>query len=371
MNQSFQLLRISGIPIKIHWTFPLLFVYIIYLFKNESLTAQLVYAGFVVVLFLCVVLHELGHALAARRYGVRTVDIILSPIGGVARLTRMPTKPIQELVVAIAGPLVNVVIAAVLSLVLWLMQGRLAVFDFRLMDMLYNASWVNFMLGIIVLNITLVFFNLIPAFPMDGGRIFRALLSMRWSRLAATRVASIIGQIAGAGFVLYGLYLGQAYTLPIIGVFIFLSARNEYKGVRVTESLKGYTAKDIMRSHYTTFEQDTLILEAAEYLTKDTSGDFMIVNEEGNYIGIIRRMSLIRAAKSGMGAQSVMDYATDRVKAVREDTPVMQLYQAVQDEEWTDFLVQDANHSIVGLVDIKAINEFLTLQQEMGNKSWR
>lgn len=371
MNQSFQLFRISGIPLKIHWTFPLLFLYIAYLFRNDSLEAQLVYVGFVGALFVCVVLHELGHALAARRYGVATVDIILSPIGGVARLQRMPTKPVQELIVALAGPLVNVVIAAFIALGLWLWQGHTGVFDFRFTDMLYNATWTNFLMGLMVLNVTLVLFNLIPAFPMDGGRVFRALLSMRWSRLTATRVASLLGQLAGAGFVLYGLYTGQSYTLPIIGAFIFVAARNEYKGVRVTESLKGYAAKDIMRTHYTAFEPDTLIIEASEYLTKDTSGDFMIARADGSYVGILTRMSLIRAAKAGMGAQTVLDYATDRVKAVSEDMPVLDLYELVQAEGWTDFLVENEARQLVGLIDIKAINEFMNLQQELGDKRWR
>lgn len=371
MNQSFQLFRISGIPLKLHWTFPLLFLYITYIFRDHSLQSQLIYTGFVLALFICVVLHELGHALAARYYGVGTLDIILSPIGGVARLAYMPSKPVQELVIALAGPLVNVVIAALIGLVLWLTKGGIGLADYEMYDMIYAASWPNFFIGLLILNIVLVLFNLIPAFPMDGGRVFRALLSMRWSRLIATRTAAYIGQLVGVGMILYGLYQGASYSLPLVGGFIIWMARGEYKSVRVTESLKGYVAKDIMRTHYTLFEPDTLIIEAAEYLTKDTSGDFMIARPDGSFVGIITRASLIRAAKAGMGAETVMEYVTERVKPIPEDTPVLELYDDMQREGWTDFLVENEARQLVGLIDVKAVNEFLTLQQELGDKSWR
>ena len=188
MRWSFRIAHIAGIEVRMHATFLLMLAYFGMKYGEQGgLPAALSGVLFVCLVFGCVLLHEFGHALAARRYGIRTPDITLLPIGGVARLERMPDKPMQELVVAIAGPLVNVVIAGILWLYLGLRGGIPDVESIRFIG-------PSLPLKLLVVNITLIVFNLIPAFPMDGGRILRAFLAMRISYGKATHIAATIGQ---------------------------------------------------------------------------------------------------------------------------------------------------------------------------------
>src|SRR3984893_8215577 len=188
MRWSFKVARIGGIDVRIHVTFFLLLALFASFYSAQGgFYGTIKVLIFCLLVFLCVLLHELGHAFAAKAYGIRTVDITLLPIGGVARMERMPEKPAQELVVAIAGPLVNVVIASTLLFVL-AVTGDL---DFgELMDPTrFNAMW-----ALLYTNVMMVLFNLIPAFPLDGGRVLRALLATRFSYERATQIAATVGQ---------------------------------------------------------------------------------------------------------------------------------------------------------------------------------
>src|SRR5258705_1269393 len=225
MRWSLKLGKIAGIRLYLHWTFLLLLAFVFYVDLGEGIglsgAAQRVI--FVVTLFGCIVLHELGHALAARRYGISTRDITLLPIGGVARMERMPREPKQELWVAIAGPLVNVAIAAGLLLVL------LAILAIHTR---FLVSQLGFARSLMFMNLFLACFNLLPAFPMDGGRVLRALLAHRLDYVRATRIAARIGQAMAIIFVIVGLKIRHP-MLMLIGVFIFFGARNEAHIVEV------------------------------------------------------------------------------------------------------------------------------------------
>ncbi len=219
MSWSLSIGRLFGIRLELHVTF-LLFV--AWVAVDQGLLAGHVEAALAAVVltllvFACVVLHELGHALTARRFGVRTRDIVLLPIGGVARLERMPSRPRQELLVAIAGPAVNVVIAIVLVVILAL-TGRPTLLA-RLGDGLPET--------LLLVNVAMVLFNLIPAFPMDGGRVLRALLGMRLSFLRATRIASGIGQGMAVLLGVAGWFLLHSWVLPLAALFVFNAARQE------------------------------------------------------------------------------------------------------------------------------------------------
>src|SRR6266508_2328041 len=184
MRWQWKLGRFAGIDVYIHATFLLLIGWVGYSYWQQSQQWSEVLKGilFILALFLCVVLHEYGHALTARKYGIRTRDITLYPIGGVARLERMPDKPIEELWVALMGPAVNLVIAAVLFTILYLSGSRPPMTDLTITSGSFPAR-------LMTVNISLVLFNLIPAFPMDGGRVLRALLAMRLEYVRATQVA--------------------------------------------------------------------------------------------------------------------------------------------------------------------------------------
>ena len=240
-GKSFHLFTLFGVPVKVHWTFLALIGYVVMMGMEDQQDTRGIIARVLLVLgvFLCVVAHEYGHILSARRYGIMTHDVILSPLGGVARLHNIPEKPIRELVVAFMGPVVNLIIMAICFLgVIALNEGE---FELGLSMSPENIS--SFLSTLFVINGSLFLFNLIPAFPMDGGRIFRALLSMGTNRVNATRIASFVGQglavVAILGVVLYktGLFtfipsFFDSWMLVFIGIFIFTSARNEYAFVK-------------------------------------------------------------------------------------------------------------------------------------------
>jgi Zn-dependent protease len=216
MKWSFKLTRIAGTDVNIHLTFFLLLAWIGH---TSGATGVL----FVVLLFGCVLLHEFGHVFAARAFGVRTPDITLYPIGGVARLERMPKKPFQELMVALAGPAVNVVIA----LFLFGLIGAGTV-----MGALTNPSG-SFLVQLAVVNVWLVIFNLIPAFPMDGGRVLRSVLAMRMNRSRATDIAAQVGKVFAVGFGVLGLFYNP--MLIFIAIFVYFGATQEAIAARMEE----------------------------------------------------------------------------------------------------------------------------------------
>lgn len=230
MRGSLKIARIAGIGIYIHWTFALLIGYVLALHLGAGETLQVAFKGLllVIMVFCCVLLHELGHALAARRFGILTRDITMLPIGGVARLERIPREPRQELIVAAAGPAVNVVIATLLAAALKMTYGAIPL-DY--VEDVHGNLWAQLM----VANVFIVVFNLVPAFPMDGGRILRALLAMRIEYARATKIAARLGQALAVVFGLLALY-NQHLVLVFIAIFVFLGAQAESQMVQTTSS---------------------------------------------------------------------------------------------------------------------------------------
>ena len=224
---SWRIGRAFGIGIYVHWTFLLLLGFIAYQgWGIDGASGPLHTSMLVVLLFTCVVLHELGHALMARRFGVGTRDITLYPIGGVARLERMPEKPWEELCIAVAGPAVNVVIAALLVVPLLFLRGS------QPADDLVQVGRDGYVLDLFRINVSLILFNLLPAFPMDGGRVLRALLIPAFGRLNATRTAATVGAAFALLFVLAGMTLEDCGMLMVLGPFVFLAGQQELAFVR-------------------------------------------------------------------------------------------------------------------------------------------
>ncbi len=215
-KNAWNLGTISGIKIRLHWTFVLLplFIYFSSLMDGRGMTAAIASVVFVLAIFGCVLLHELGHAFAARQFGIGTRDIILLPIGGVASLENMPRNPFQELWIAVAGPLVNVVIATALWIGL----------QFSLLPL--PAAMASFLTSLALVNVALVVFNMIPAFPMDGGRVFRSLLAMFLSYVRATKIAASVGMLCAIGLGLYGLFTGHL-LLILLAAFVYVAGQSE------------------------------------------------------------------------------------------------------------------------------------------------
>ena len=276
-----------GIPVKIHWTFGYIVLWVIYIAYSENIGLQggMWYGLFVMVLFACVILHEYGHALTARRFGIRTEDIIMTPLGGIARLQKMPDKPWQELLVAIAGPLVNVVIAGLLILLIYIrpeygMNG----WDGNFFHLYLDPS--RFPVALLLVNIGLVLFNLLPIFPMDGGRVLRALLSMRFKKVKATLIAARVGQVLSVGLLILSIY-AQSFTLGLISIFIFNAAYMEYRYTKTEEFFKSIPPVELATTDYISLDTDELIQNAKE-LSRFTRQQILPVLENGRIIGSLR-----------------------------------------------------------------------------------
>lgn len=265
MKWSFQLARIAGIDVRVHVTFFLLLLWfgIVY-YNSGGWEAMVSGLFFILLLFACVILHEFGHALAAKAYGIRTPDITLLPIGGIARLERFPDKPWQELVVALAGPAVNVVIVLGLYIVLG------AFFDFQdLADIAEGKG--NLLVNLLAINAVLVGFNLLPAFPMDGGRVLRALLAMRMKHARATQIATVVGQAMAVAFGLLGLFGGNPFLI-FIAVFVFFGAQTEASYAAYKEAAEETRVSDIMDPMGPVLHPGMTVTQAVQIAMRSRSG---------------------------------------------------------------------------------------------------
>lgn len=295
MRGSLKIARLFDVPIFLHWSFAIVPIAVFFIWKDEGTEGKglLWLSLFTLCLFLSILLHEYGHALTARRFGVKTKDIILLPIGGLARLTRLPQKPSQELIVAIAGPMVNIAIAILLAPFTYFFWKKLEVTALPLPEAI-TEDFTFFIPLLFGLNILLAFFNLIPAFPMDGGRILRALLSMKLSRVKATWIASILGQIIAAGMVIYAIWKARpSYTL--IGAFIYFTARREYRWVKTESALADYTVGEAYQCNgasgapskfYPHISISANLREANEKMQSEKT-DQLTVIENGNIAGTL------------------------------------------------------------------------------------
>ena len=279
MKWAWKLGRFAGIDVYIHATFLLLIGFIGFSSWQQagSLSAVASGIGFMLALFLCVVLHEYGHALTARKYGIHTRDIILLPIGGVARLERMPDDPRQELWVALAGPAVNVLIAGLLSLVMIVSGGLGALSSLSIT----NSSFLGRMIEI---NISLVLFNLLPAFPMDGGRVLRALLSLRLEYARATQIAARIGKGMAVLFGIVGFFSNP--ILLFIAFFIFMGAGQEASMVQMKTSLGGIPVSRAVVTDFRSLNANSRISEAVDLVMQGTQQDFP-VQDQGRLVGLL------------------------------------------------------------------------------------
>ena len=286
MRWSWKIGKLAGINVYMHATFLLLIVFILFVSwaDGHNLTATLRGVLFVLAVFACVVLHELGHALTARKYGVRTRDIILLPIGGVARLERMPEKPREELWVALAGPAVNVVIGAVLFAPLIAAGVHPQWTNFR-------WSGGNFVENLMVANAWLVGFNLLPAFPMDGGRVLRALLATRMEYTQATQVAARVGQAMALIFGFIGLFSDP--FLLFIALFVWMGADAEASMTLIRSSVGGVPVQQVMLRDFKTLNPDDSLSEAVKHVVGGWQQDFPVVFGD-RVLGILTREDLLR-----------------------------------------------------------------------------
>lgn len=344
-----------SIPVKVHWTFGLLLIFALWsAFINSFGLSQTI--GFLVhiaALFLCVICHEYGHALAARRFGIRTKDIILSPIGGLARLEKLPQQPIQEFFIAITGPVVNLIIGLFFAIVVWIFSGSLS---FR-PDINHLTSPEELLHFMVVVNLALFAFNLIPAFPMDGGRILRSLLAVRMGKDRATNVAYVLGRVIAIILIITGIFMHQP-VLWIIGIFIFMMAGSEFEQVKLDKLMKSATAAQIQLKDFHKVYTDESYASILNHVSKRQQ-NFLVFDRNDKIVGAIPYAYLAEAARSGQPPEKASDKMFTKTTSVGENIVLEELIQLMKREQFIIVGVEDASGNITGTIDRERIERFL------------
>ncbi len=361
MKGSVSLGKVSEIDIKIHWTFLLIFVWVVFieLEQGGTLSSILFNAAFILVIFTCVVLHELGHALMAKRFGVSTKKITLLPIGGVASLEKIPEEPYQEFLVAIAGPLVNVVIALLLFFLVPV-QSVLQLPLVEMLEELNELSVSNFLFYLFLANAGLVVFNMIPAFPMDGGRVLRAVLAMYTDRVKATSIAAAIGQFIAMIFLLLGLFVN--IFLVFIALFVFIGAYGENKMVQHTALLKGHKVREAMLTNITRLHPEDSMQKVRDLLLSGTEKDF-VVSANGKALGILSHENILN--NSGKKNALVRDFMDTEFKTISSQAPLKDVLRLVESGKSHFYPVTSPDGMLEGAIDMTNLNEFIVLQSHL------
>ncbi len=363
MNGSIKIAQIAGIPVLIHWSFALLFVYVFYIGNSQNLELyQMLWLGlFVLALFACVVMHEFGHALTARRFGVHTKDIILLPIGGVARLTKLPEKPMQEFLVAIAGPLINIALAIFLS-------SYYLIFSFpSLIDRPIESEtdligdYAFFIPSLIFLNIVLALFNLLPAFPMDGGRILRSLLATKMGRVKATRIAAFLGQGIAFLMVFYGI-MEFSITTALIGIFIFFTAGQEYRWAKREGVLSNYLVKHVARNQFTKLKLNEPMSGAYDLLLRNGEKSFIVYNENDELIGTLPEWAVMSAKRNAKLEKTVSEFFSWDIHFIDGEESLKKAAEFLH-ERGTSILAVKEDDKLIGVIDIGTIENVLSLNR--------
>jgi stage IV sporulation protein FB len=360
MRWSYRIARVAGTEVRVHVTFLgflALYGYSVYL--NGGPEAALATLLFLLALFLCVLLHEFGHIAMARRFGVRTPDVILLPIGGVARLERMPERPQQELLVALAGPAVTLAIAALLWLFL---ATRGAAPSFRATELTADGNAVHALAQLCVLNVYLLLFNLLPAFPMDGGRVLRALLALRLGYARATRVAASIGQLLAFAMAFVALAT-QSWMLVFVSFFVFLGAGSEASAVAERAMGRGIRAAQMMVTQFRTLPVHASLADAVELLLAGEQREFPVVDNAGRVEGLLTRDHLIRGLSQHGPSGAVQDVMQARPPLVSPEASFEDALASLRASGLPALPVVDDAGRLVGLLTSDNVADLLLVRR--------
>lgn len=360
MSWSFKLFKIKGIDVKIHTLFILILVWAAYRWSTttgEGLQGALFGVVATLLLFAAVLLHELGHSLQAMKYKVKVKDITLMPLGGVAQMEELPKNPKQELKIALAGPLVNFAIVAILVLIGMVLQTRAIISIDELVTSLGQTNWAGMLAYLTMANLLLALFNLLPAFPMDGGRILRSLLAMRMDHTRATRIASIIGQ--GLAFLmgLVGFMNGQ-FTLILIAIFVWMGAGQESRGVQVQDTLREIKVKRAMvRSPHSLKVNDSLS-KAVELTLSSAQSDFPVVEWGSEKVaGILGEAELLNGLRKKGETAAVREVMRTDFPVVHLDDALYVTLEKMAKAKIRAVPVVDNDQNLIGMITASDVNE--------------
>ena len=357
MRWTYTLGRVGETEIKLHLTFFLLLAYwAAGGYEAGGMSGAIGAVAMLIALFVCVLLHEFGHITMARRFGVRTPDVLILPIGGVARLERIPDEPRQELLIALAGPAVTLAIAAVLYLVLRLSGGAA--------DIDNPNPATPFVAALFRTNVLLLLFNLIPAFPMDGGRVLRALLATRMGLARATRTAATLGQVlAVAGGLAVLLSKNGNPVLLLIALFVFLGAGSEAAAVETRLAGHGLHVADMMVREFHTIPVHATLARAVELLLAGEQREFPVVDNLGRAEGLLTRDNLVRGlSQRGTGA-TVAEAMTPDVPSVPPTLPFAEALERLRGSGLPALPVVDGDGRLVGLLTRDNVADLLLVRR--------
>ncbi len=364
MTWSLPLGRIFGVPIKVHFTFFFLLAYVYYLWTHgaSSHKAGLLAVLFTCVLFACVLAHELGHSLMARAFGTRTRSIVLLPIGGVALLEHIPREPYKEILIALAGPFVSVLLSA---LFFFLSPAPGAKESLEMAQHFSDLSLGDFATILFVINAILVVFNLIPAFPMDGGRVFRGLLSLALGWERGTIWAVRIGQTFAFGFIVLGLLWpdGGHIGLLLAGFFILFGAAEEGRLARIRGALEGATAANAMLRTFVVLAPDDTLRSALLKNVDCNQDDFPVV-ADGTFLGMAHYDTIIDGVKRFGPSAQVGEIVRREFARTAPDAPLEELYMQLARTTRRTLPVME-NGSLAGLISLDQINRFARLRRTL------
>lgn len=382
MRWSWQIAKIAGIPIRMHVTFLLLIGFIFFGALQESmgLPAAVANALLILALFVCIVLHEFGHALMARRYGIHTRDITLLPIGGVARLERIPERPFHEFLVALAGPAVTVTIAAAAFAALaavWPEVPRALFTTGAPFPMVVRRIWValetapiempvGFVTALFLLNLMILVFNMIPAFPMDGGRVLRAILATRLDYVRATQIAAGVGQVIAVLFAVYGIQ-AHSLTLPLVALFVFLAAGQESSMAQMRTAFAGVPVARAMIRDFRTLRADEPLSRAVELLLAGDQQEFPVLSAVpgGPPVGVLTRRDLIAALAAGGQDRPVGEVARRSCGTVHPREYLEDVFQRIDRSGCPALLVVE-DGKVVGMVTLENVGELAMIHAALG-----
>src|ERR1700719_2820769 len=362
MSWSIPIIRIAGIQLRIHITFLLLIGWLALGYYSSGGSAAAASQVIVILLlFVCVVLHEFGHALAAKSFGINTPDITLLPIGGVARLERIPEEPKQELVIAAAGPAVTAIIALSLFVVIASRGGTALGASFQSGDLVVN---------LFKLNVWLLLFNLIPAFPMDGGRVLRALLATRLSYARATQVAATVGQAFAFFFGIIGLFgipgiFNPNPFLIFIAFFVYIGASQEAALAQMRDVSRRFPVSSAMVREFRSLPESATLEEAVDALLATSQHDFPVLDGAGNVAGILTRHDLIAALRKNDPAIRVGDVMRRDIPTVTTGTRFEEAFRIMQECNCPAVPVLDGMKRLVGLLTPENVSELMMVQSAL------
>lgn len=367
MSGSLRLFRVWDIDVQVHWSFLLILVYGAFVYGGGAPFPLGAAYGVLVVLllFTCVLLHEFGHALTAKYFKVNVPFITLLPIGGVAQLERMPRRPIQEFLIAVAGPAVNFVLAilllplVVITISMGMRNGLLSGNLNSLMAMLQRPSLSGLLLYLLATNVLLGLFNLLPAFPMDGGRILRALLAMTMRYVRATRIAVTVGRGMALLFAIWGIVTVNIFML-LIAFFVYVGGRGELEAVESRYVLKDYRVREALNPGARSLYTSEKLSQAVDYIMTTYQADFPVFDLANNFVGVLTRPRLVQTLRERGSEDRVVEamQPADRVPVVHPGDSLADVWDRLMEERSRVAAVKEGGR-FLGLITIDDITELI------------